>query len=239
MPLKQKAVATLSILAGLLCISSASVYTASARADDMNRPRAFRHAAPGNIDYYTLALSWSPTHCLVEGHARGDAQCGHGRDPDFVLHGFWPQYAKGWPEDCYAGSRPWVPSSVIDEMRGLMQSKELVIHEYKTHGTCSGLTPRAYFAAARKAYTQVHIPKPFDDPKTQRFLSPEAIESAFITANNWLEADMIAVTCRRRNLFDVRICFDTDIAPQACGTNINQKRLCPLRRITVTAPQKR
>ncbi len=57
MPLKQKAVATLSILAGLLCISSASVYPASARADDMNRPRAFRHAAPGNIDYYTLVLS--------------------------------------------------------------------------------------------------------------------------------------------------------------------------------------
>lgn len=232
MPLKPSAACILSALAGLLFIAAASAY-------DNGRPRAFRHAAPGNIAYYTLVLSWSPTHCLIEGHARGDAQCGRQGDPDFVLHGFWPQYAKGWPEDCYAGRRPWVPSSVIDEMRGIMPNKELVIHEYKTHGTCSGLAPRAYFAAARKAYTQVHIPKAFDAPKTQAFSSPEAIEHAFIAANDWLEPDMIAVTCRRGNLFDVRICFGTDITPLACGANVNQKRLCPLRRITVTAPQKR
>ena len=229
MTAKRYAVGVLTILAGLLCIISVSAY-------DADRPHAFRHAAPGNVDYYALVLSWSPTHCLVEGNQRGDTQCGPEYSHDFVLHGFWPQYAKGWPEDCYTGRRPWVPSKVIDKMRGLIPSKELVIHEYKTHGTCSGLPPSAYFALARKAYTQVTIPKAFDDPKTQRFVSPEAIGRAFIAANDWLKPDMIAVTCRRGNLFDVRICFSTDIKPQACGANINQNRLCPLRRITVTAP---
>lgn len=129
-----------------------------------------------------------------------------------------------------------MPSEVIDDMRDLMPSKGMIIHEYKTHGTCSGMSPSTYFAAARRAYDQVMIPAVFEDPKTQRFLSPAKIESEFIAANDWLEPDMIAVTCRRGNLFDVRICFDTDVEPRACGTNFDQRRLCPLRRVTVTVP---
>ena len=80
------------------------------------------------------------------------------------------------------------------------------------------------------------MPADFVDPKTQRFVSPEEVEKEFIAANDWLGPDMIAVTCRRGNLFDVRICFSDDLHPQACGTNINQKYLCPLQRITVTVP---
>lgn len=218
-------------------VAFAGVASTAAPADE--RPRAFRHAAPGNVAYYTLVLSWSPTHCLLEGRTRGDAQCDPGQNRDFVLHGFWPQYSRGWPEDCFSGRRPWVPARVIDDMRGIMPSKEMIIHEYKTHGTCSGLTPSAYYALARKAYDQLQIPKAYDDPKTQRFVSPEAVEHAFIAANSWLRPDMIAVTCRRGNLFDVRICFDSAAEPRACGTNIDQERLCPLRRMTVTVPQKR
>lgn len=218
-----------TIAAMLLCATAGLAYNGS-------RPHASRHAEPGNVDYYALVLSWSPTHCLMEGTDRGDEQCDPKQPDDFVLHGFWPQYAKGWPEDCYRGRRPWLPSDVIDEMRDIMPSKEMIIHEYKTHGTCSGMTPATYFAAARKAYEQVTIPAVFDDPKTQRLLSPEKIESEFIMVNDWLTPDMIAVTCRRGNLFDVRICFGTDLQPHACGANFNQKRLCPLPRVTVTAP---
>jgi ribonuclease T2 len=125
---------------------------------------------------------------------------------------------------------------VIEDIISIMPSKELVIHEYKTHGTCTGLAPGPYFEAAYKAYAQVTMPKAFVDPKTQRFVSPDNIETAFMTASDWLENDMIAVTCRRGSLFDVRICFSNDGQPQACGRNINPKRLCPLQRITVTVP---
>lgn len=114
-----------------------------------------------------------------------------------------------------------------------MLDKEVVIHEYKTLGTCTGLSTSDYFAKARKAYQQVTIPAPLDNPATQQFLSPEKIESAFQAANDCLQPDMIAVTCRRGNLFDVRICFSTELEPQPCGVNINQKELCPLQRITV------
>ena len=135
----------------------------------------------------------------------------------------------------YARSGPWVRADVIGEMRDIMPSKGLIIHEYTTHGTCTGLSPEKFYDAARNLYGQVTVPASFDDP-TQRFLSPETIEAAFIAANDWLKPDMIAVTCRRGKLFGVRLCFSTDLAPQACGANIDQKRLCPLKRIAVPAP---
>ena len=221
----------LGIIAGL-----AVLFAAGAAAYDNDEPHAFKHAAPGSIDYYVLVLGWSPTYCLKKGDDRGDPQCNADRSYDFVLHGLWPQYARGWPEDCYDGRRPWVPADVIGEMRDIMPSKSLIIHEYTTHGTCTGLSPEKFYDAARNLYGQVTVPASFDDPETQRFLSPETIEAAFIAANDWLKPDMIAVTCRRGKLFGVRLCFSTDLAPQACGANINQKRLCPLKRIAVPAP---
>jgi len=214
-------------------VTAALVWSVSSSAYDDSRPHAYKHAEPGDFDYYALVLSWSPTHCLTEGHRRGDAQCKTGGDTDFILHGLWPQYDVGWPEDCYRGKRPWIPSNVIQDMEDIMPDKGVIIHEYKAHGTCTGLSPAAYFDAARDAYDQITIPRALDDPKKQRFLSPENIESEFLAANDWLEPDMIAVTCRRGNLFDVRVCFTKDLEPRACGENINQRRLCPLGRIIV------
>jgi len=194
------------------------------------------HGQPGAFDYYVLVLSWSPTYCLAEGNGRRDPQCDAKRSHDFVLHGLWPQYANGWPENCYAGKRPWVPSKVIDGMRDVMPSKSLIIHEYAAHGTCSGLNPERYFDDARSLYDRVSVPDSYDDPKTQRVLSPAKVESEFLAANSWLQPDMIAVTCQRGNLRDVRLCFDRDLRPRACSANVDQDRHCPAGRITVPVP---
>ena len=50
---------------------------------------------------------------------------------------------------------------VIDEIRDIMPSKDLVIHEYRTHGTCSGLEPAQYFGLARGLYERVGMPPRF------------------------------------------------------------------------------
>jgi len=225
-------------IAAAIALSAATLFAGSAASYDDNGPREVRHAEPGDFDYYALVLGWSPTYCLREGDDRADPQCDTTRSHDFVLHGLWPQYAKGWPLDCYGGKRPWVPSQVIGEMRDIMPNKALIIHEYTTHGTCSGLSPEKYYDEARALYERVSIPAGFEDTKARRFLSPETIEAEFVAANDWLKPDMIAVTCRRGNLFDVRICFSRDLRPQACGANEEQKRLCPLARVTVPVPQK-
>jgi ribonuclease T2 len=197
---------------------------------------AFDRDRPGVFDYYVLVLGWSPTYCLIEGRLRRDTQCDAKTPHDFVLHGLWPQYDKGWPKDCYAGRRPWVPSEVIDAMRDIMPSKNLIIHEYATHGTCAGLTPEQYYDAARALYDKVSLPPEFSDPERRRDLSPESVEREFLAANPWLSADMIAVTCRRDALLDIRVCFDRDLRPRKCGANEDQRRLCRAGTINVPVP---
>ncbi|MEZ5827506.1 MAG: ribonuclease T [Hyphomicrobiales bacterium] len=189
------------------------------------------HDTPGEFDYYVLVLGWSPTYCIIDGHDRRDKQCVAGHD--FVLHGLWPQYDKGWPLDCYVGKRPWIPREVLDGMHDIMPSTGLIIHEYSTHGTCSGLSPAQYYDAARKLYDRISMPSGFDDPAIPRHLSPEEIESEFLAVNDWLEPNMIAVTCRGPNLLDIRVCFDRDLRPRRCGANEDQARLCRAREVAV------
>jgi ribonuclease T2 len=189
--------------------------------------------APGQFDYYALVLSWVPSYC--RGKGKSDAQCDVARRHTFLLHGLWPQHAKGWPADCFTGKRPWVPESVIASMRDIMPSKNLVIHEYRTHGTCSGLAPAEYYAVARALYERISVPAGFLAPDA-RLDAPDEIERAFLDANPWLNPDMISITCRKANLLDIRVCFGRDLAPRACGVNEDQGRLCPLPKIAVPPP---
>jgi len=188
---------------------------------------------PGEFDYYVLVLSWSPSYCRTEGRHRKDGQCDTAKPRAFVLHGLWPQYHQGWPENCRTEKRPWVPQPVIDGMRDIMPSKSLIIHQYRDHGTCSGLEPAQYFGVARELYERVNVPARFVTPDTALAVSPDEIEGAFAEVNSWLRPEMISVSCRGPNLLDIRICFGRDLFPQACGVNEDQRRLCRARKIAV------
>jgi ribonuclease T2 len=194
---------------------------------------------PGAFDYYALVLSWNPSYCRDEGHARNDRQCHASKQYGFLLHGLWPQYESGWPNDCFTGRRPWVPESVIAGVRDIMPNRNLVIHEYRTHGTCSGLDPAQYFAVARELYQRISVPARFAGAEANTIASPKDIESAFVGANPWLKPKMISITCRNAHLLDVRICFGRDLVPRACTVNEDQGRLCPLPEISVPAPAAR
>ena len=196
-------------------------------------PRAGEPNTPGAFDYYALVLTWTPSYCRSEGRKRKDAVCATTKPHGFTLHGLWPQYHKGWPENCPAGKRPWVPRAVIDEISDIMPSKNLAIHEYRTHGTCSGLEPRQYFRVARELYERIRVPPRFAAPIAAHTLSPDEIEREFLAANDWLKPEMMSVTCRGENLLDVRVCFGRDLSPRNCGVNEDQKRLCRAPKISV------
>ena len=60
-----------------------------------------RQNAPGEFDFYVLALSWSPSFCEAAQERGGlgksqQMQCG-GRPYSFVVHGLWPQNERGFP----------------------------------------------------------------------------------------------------------------------------------------------
>ena len=191
----------------------------------------------GQFDYYVLALSWSPTHCASTDNRREsyDPQCDarSGRRFGFVVHGLWPQYDRGWPQDCPVRGGTFVPQPTIDRMLDIMPSRRLVIHQYRKHGSCSGLDPDGYFDVTRRLYDQIKIPPRFVNPNAGVTVSPGEISRDFLSVNPQLQPDMLAVTCGGpgNRLREVRICFSKGGEPRACGRNEEQRRLCTSDRV--------
>jgi ribonuclease T2 len=190
----------------------------------------------GRFDYYVLALSWSPTHCATLRREGYDPQC-HSRDKQyaFVLHGLWPQHERGWPEHCPIQGRPFVPQRTIDKMLDIMPSRGLVIHQYRKHGTCSGLDPQDYFDVSRKYFQKIKIPPRFELPNQAFTVSPSDVVDDFLSVNPGMKADSIAVSCggSGNRLREIRICLSREGAYRACGSNENPRRLCSANRMTV------
>ena len=126
------------------------------------------------------------------------------------MHGLWPQYERGFPSNCSAVERP-LTRNAIDAAGEVMPSEGLARHEWRTHGTCSGLDPVAYFRAVKSARTAVTIPDALAKPEGTIRAAPIDIARQFVAANRGLRPDMMAVTCRRGQLQEVRICFSKDL----------------------------
>ncbi len=191
----------------------------------------------GRFDYYALVLSWSPTHCATNSRGSQDTQCAprSGRGYSFVLHGLWPQHERGYPESCPTRERPFVPRPTIDRMLDIMPSVPLIIHEYRKHGTCSGLTPDGYFNLSRRLFGKVRVPPRYERPNQPFFVTPGEVINDFVSVNPQLKPDMLAVVCGGQGgrLREIRVCFSREGEFKACGQNENARRLCSLSRMYV------
>jgi len=187
----------------------------------------------GQFDYYALVLSWSPTHCAEK--QDDDQQCNRrdGRRFNFVLHGLWPQYERGYPEDCRTPRRPFVPQELIDNMLDIMPSSGLVIHEYRKHGTCSGLNADAYFGLARRLFRTIRIPEAYRNPYEPLFVEPGRLAADMLRANPQLKEENIAIACGGpgNRLKEIHFCFSKSGEPRACGSNEDQRRMCSANRM--------
>lgn len=194
-------------------------------------PARAQQDIPGRFDFYVLSLSWSPTYCEAQGaDAEDEPQCSRARPYAFVVHGLWPQYERGFPEDC-ARPAPYVPNDLVRAMLEVMPSRKLVIHEWRKHGTCSGLGPQGYFDLVRKAKAKVAIPPEFQRLNTYRMVAPADVEAAFRAANPGLEPDMISVDCDSRRLREVRVCMSRELAFRPCPEV--DRRACRLGKVAM------
>ncbi|TWG93770.1 ribonuclease T2 [Mesorhizobium sp. J18] len=174
-------------------------------------------AEAAEFDFYALALTWSPSYCAVEGENANRRQCGDDSSFGFIVHGLWPQEeGGGYPEFC-AGSGPdRVPDKLVRQYLDIMPSAGLIGHQWRKHGSCTGLGQEGYLRTVRAARERVRIPEAFRQSEDARMVDPDVLEKAFLDANPGLEAIGIAVTCDQRYLREVRICMTKDLQFRPC-----------------------
>ena len=194
-----------------------------------------RQGEPGQFDYYILALSWSPSYCEARQdrapNRSRDRQC-DGRPFSFVVHGLWPQYDRGFPSYCQVPP-PRLDRNIVGSMLDLMPSPRLIFHEWDQHGTCSGLSPRAYFDDVRKARAAVKIPSEYVKLESPASVTPREVAEAFLKANPGLSPRAISVFCDRTWLTEVRICLGKDLSFRDCTET--RRHACRLDRARMPA----
>jgi ribonuclease T2 len=180
---------------------------------------------PGDFSYYMLVLSYAPDFCAQPQGEKDPRECGAGRHVGFVVHGLWPQgeNSRG-PERC-GPVRP-VAQATVQAMLSYFPTASLVQHEWRDHGTCSGLPAADYFAAVRKARDSVRLPADLNQPAQQVRSTPEQIEAELAAANSTYPPAAFRISCYGDGeLKEIRVCLNQDLSPRACGRSAGECRI--------------
>jgi ribonuclease T2 len=224
-PMKLKAL-TLALLLSLAACKSApnSGPTSSAVPTADHAAGADIHAT-GAFDFFLLNLSWSPEFCRSHPEA---AECA--RRNTFVLHGLWPQNNDGsFPQLCDN-----VPGPDPAQFSDIYPDPGLLEHEWRTHGTCSGLSATGYFAAARTGWRSIAIPTQLAHLDFQISMPPDQLAGLFTQSNPHLPREAIAISCGHNYLTAVQICLDKSLHPIACPATV---RSCRANSIRIAPPR--
>jgi ribonuclease T2 len=209
------------LIAGLLLTSvllSPTAADARRKSAPKPRPQKVDRNVPGKFDYYALTLSWSPDYCAAKG-SQDPQQCGEGRQLGFVLHGLWPQFNQGWPQDCTTEA---FDSKMLQQFPDLYPSKKLYTHEWEKHGTCSGLSQSQYHTLAQTLKNNVAIPTAYSQPAKPFRTTLTKLKQDFIQANPGMSADSVAPTCSGSGRFlqEVVVCHSKEGQPGTCSAEV-------------------
>lgn len=154
------------------------------------------------FDFYVLSLSWSPEFCNVKPENR---QCGRGYG--FVLHGLWPQFTKGYPESC---NSQFLEAPVLRSFSGLFPDDKLAIHEWKKHGTCSGLSPKNYLQLSQTLKNQFVTPAALLELSSPLRINSQELQTQVVAANPKLTPAAILFSCADSGRFlqEIYLCYD-------------------------------
>ena len=183
---------------------------------------------PGKFDYYLLVLSWAPEFCTTHASNASSSECDPQRGFGFVVHGLWPENTDGsYPTNC-APAGP-VEQNTVQHMLALMPARGLIQHEWATHGTCSGLSAREYFADIEKAFNAAQIPQEYRRPTQMISASPSDIEQKFAAANH-APVGAFRVSCNGRDFVAIEVCLTKDLHYRECSSGVRE---CRARQVTV------
>ncbi len=188
-------------------------------------------AGPAAFGLYVLALSWAPEFCNRHTEKEECAPLSQFASTHLTLHGLWPNYddresaKRGceYPQYCGGSSkcsrddpsddcsldRNAMPADMKTYGPGYVGDDDfLAAHEWPKHGSCTGLSEHAYFAAALSAMKAVG-----GDSGTPKALS-DAIGSSITPATlvaSFAHPESILLGCDDRcELTEVSVCLSHD-----------------------------
>jgi ribonuclease T2 len=183
------------------------------------QPATAKNELAGEFDYFVLSLSWSPNWCAIEGDAKRSPQCAEKSGHGWIMHGLWPQFHRGYPSFCRTVERP--PSrGMTSAMADIMGTSGLAWHQWKKHGSCTGLSAQDYYALSRRAYALIERPAIFRKLDRSVRLPASVVEDAFLKSNPAIKADGITITCRNNRIQEARICLSRQLTPVPCGQDV-------------------
>lgn len=133
----------------------------------MARDKIGQNLAP--VDYYMLALSWSPSFCEEQKQKNGgnipkhlQFQCNQAARLGWVIHGLWPQNANArsyteHPRFCQ-GDLPMLPSELITQYLPEAPGARLLQGQWEKHGACAFNTAENYFAKQKALFRELNLP---------------------------------------------------------------------------------
>ena len=125
--------------------------------------------AKAPVDYYMLALSWSPGFCDIQREKYGNQlpssaqyQCGNNRALGWVVHGLWPQNANALsvtdhPRFC-KGDLPTLPKDLLARYLAISPGEQLLQGEWEKHGSCAFDSAQQYFAKEQELFSSLKFP---------------------------------------------------------------------------------
>ena len=125
--------------------------------------------AKAPVDYYMLALSWSPGFCDIQREKYGNQlpssaqyQCGSNRALGWVVHGLWPQNANALsvtdhPRFC-KGDLSALPKDLLARYLAISPGEQLLQGEWEKHGSCAFDSAQQYFAKEQELFSSLKLP---------------------------------------------------------------------------------
>ncbi|CAF1565576.1 unnamed protein product [Rotaria sordida] len=180
-----------------------------------------------SIDYFRLSISWSPTFCNEQRHAKTLFQCQHLFG--FIVHGLWPSTMKknnslhslhSHPRNC-RNEKP-IPIDIIRKYFCIMPSEILMQAEWEKHGTCYWQKPEDYFEKINTLYSNINLPNNINEILNNPTISKRtSIQSSFLNINPQLKSDYIDIVMNKeKKLKEVAFCYDHSFSYITCNRNM-------------------
>lgn len=181
---------------------------------------------PGDFDYYKMTYSREREWCVAKGTK--PAKCME-KSREYVVHGLWPQNDSGYPRDCEIEDSANQANETIEKQIAEVIPKQIINHEWKMHGTCSGFNRGDYFREVVRLHTALKMPS-----LERGSYTVAAIKKAVADVNPGLTSKNIQISCREnggftkanaKTLDEIRVCYAKDL--NGFVPCVGQSDLCP------------